>query len=751
MRESKTLLNRFGTTLSQLAVGVAAAAHFSAPASAQIEEVVVYSQKKAVSDSVQDVPSAITVVDEALMQKTFSVDLTDIGRLSPNVQLAPVSTFPNFANFTIRGIGVNNSVRTVDPAVNIYQDGMVYGFQVGTVLDVFDLESVEVLRGPQGILFGRNTTGGAVSLRTARPGDETVIKGRITAGNFNRLDFAGSVEGALSSNVSGKIAVMSRNQDGLFKDNNGGTFVAATLNPSGEQPVNPQSSQAEVDSTIIKPTIVWRINEDVDLTLLASFAKMRGGGSPTNARIPDPSAPPRSVTDWGYTPPSDFYEINHDLPGKNETDAWHAIAELNWRLGSGTLTSITAYRDITFDTDMDIDGTPFTMVHFPDNREKGDQFSQEIRYAATINENLDYVVGAYFFTQEYSVLERRILFGGLSSPEVAQTYRYFQSDFTHEQDSVAAFAAVNWSLTPRLTLNLGGRYTTEDKEIDIQTLAMCTGQSFNQCPTARNNRDGDWSNFSPKVGVTYNFGDDTIAYASATRGYRSGNFNGRAGNLAQVGPVDEESVTAYEVGVKSTFANGRARINAAYFFSDYEDIQRTVLVPVEGNPIQRLSNAADADIQGLEVEAIFLPVDPLRLEASVGWVDAEFNEFVVNPHDPAANAAAAQREFDRVPELTIYAAATYSFTTGLGDWSVRGSYAWQDSQYSDVANTEILAQDSYGLFDASLALQRESYRVALFGRNLSDEEYFDIRSTGLSYPTYGGAPRTYGVEISFEL
>ena len=149
MKESRSLLHRFGPSLSALAVGVAAATQFATPAIAQIEEVVVYSQKKPVADSVQDVPSAITVVDEALIQKTFSVDLTDIGRLSPNVQLAPVSTFPNFANFTIRGIGVNNSVRTVDPAVNIYQDGMVYGFQVGTVLDVFDLESVEVLRAPR--------------------------------------------------------------------------------------------------------------------------------------------------------------------------------------------------------------------------------------------------------------------------------------------------------------------------------------------------------------------------------------------------------------------------------------------------------------------------------------------------------------------------------------------------------------------------------------------------------------------------
>ena len=751
MKVSQALPHRFGAAFSKFIIGVASVIQLSAPAGAQIEEVVVYSQKRAVSDSVQDVPSAITVVDEALIQKTFSVDLTDIGRLSPNVQLAPVSTFPNFANFTMRGIGVNNSVRTVDPAVNIYQDGMVYGFQVGTVLDVFDLESVEVLRGPQGILFGRNTTGGAVSLRTARPDGQTVIKGRVTAGNYNRMDFAGSLEGAVSENVFAKLAVMSRNQDGLFKDKNGGTFVPAELNPTGEQPDNPRSSQAEVDSTVIKPTIVWRINEDVDLTLLASFAKMRGGGSATNARIPDPSKPPRSVTQFGYTPPSDFYELNHDLPGKNETDAWHAIAELNWRLGNGTLTSITAYRDITFDTDMDIDGTPFTLVHFPDNREEGDQISQEIRYSSTIGDNIDYVVGAYFFSQEYSVLERRILFGGLSSPEVARAYRYFQSYFTHEQDSVAAFAAINWSLTPELTLNLGGRYTSEDKEIDIQTLAMCVGQSFSKCPTARNNLDGDWSNFSPKVGFTYSFSDDTIAYASATRGYRSGNFNGRAGTLAQVGPVDEETVTAYEVGLKSTFANGRARINAAYFFSDYEDIQRTVLVPVEGNPVQRLSNAADADIQGLEIEAIFVPIDALRLETSVGWVDAEFNTFVVNPTDPAANAAAAERDFDRVPELTIYAAATYSFSTELGDWSLRGSYAWQDSQYSDVANTEILAQDSYGLFDASLALQRDSYRVAVFGRNLSDEDYFDIRSTGLSFPTYGGAPRTYGVEISFEL
>lgn len=722
-----------------------------------IEEVMVRSKKKAVAESVQKVPSAITVLDASLISKTFSNDLTDVGRLAPNVLLQPVSTFPAFANFTIRGIGVNNSVRTVDPTVNIYQDGMVFGFQPGTVLDVFDLESIEILRGPQGILFGRNTTGGAVVLRTARPTGDTAIKGRVTLGNFNRVDLAASIEAPLGSDkVFGKLSVISRNQDGFFKDRNGGTFVPALLNPSGLQPDNPEQNQADIDTIVVKPTLVFNISDDFDLTLLGSYTRMRGGSSATNAGIPEGTTP-LSLALWGYTPPEDFYELNHDILGRNETDAWHLIGEANWDLGHGVLTSITAYRDIKYNNDMDIDGTPFVLVHFPDNRESGDQFSQEIRYASTFSDEFDFVVGLYYFTQDYSVLERRILFGGLDSPEQAATHRYFQGEFDHEQETFAGFANINWHITDELTFNVGGRYTWEEKEIDIQTLAPCVGQTFAECPTERNMLRDSWDNFSPSAGIKYQFAEDSMVYFQWTRGFRSGNFNGRATSLPAVGPTAEERVDSFEFGVKSTFMDGRARINAAIFRTDYKDIQRTVLLPVAGNPVQTLNNAAQATIDGIELEIIFTPVEALRFEANLGWIDAQYDEFLGVETDGIPgitaedNALAALLEFDRVPELTLYLAATYFIPVDYGEWSIRMSYSWRDSQFSDVNNTPSLAQGSYGLLDASIGLDMESYRVSIFGRNLTDEAYFDIRSTGLSYPAYGGQPRTWGIEISASL
>ena len=426
-----------------------AAAQQSAPAAqpeGALEEVVVRAQKRAEAESVQDVPVAVSAYDARTLERTFAIDLTDVGRLAPNVTLQPVSTFPNFANFTIRGIGVTTSIRTVDPAVNVYLDGIVMGFQAGTILDTFDLESIEVLRGPQGILFGRNTTGGAVSLRTRRPTGEFGVRGQVTLGNYSRRDAAVSVEGALGERVFAKLAVMSRNQDGFFEDRNGGTFAVAPFNPSGTEPGSSRVDQTEVDTLIVKPTIVFQVSDTLDFTLLGSYLKSDGGAAASRAFIPESGRLLRAQTEFGYTPPTDEYEINHDLVGVNETEAYTLVGEGNLDLGHGLVTAIVGWRDIRYDTSLDVDGTPFTLTHFPDNEEEGDQWSAELRYASTFSDRYDFTVGLYHFQQEFRIIERRQITGRAFN-RAHTLFGFQQGDATQEQDSQAVFANVNVNLT----------------------------------------------------------------------------------------------------------------------------------------------------------------------------------------------------------------------------------------------------------------------------------------------------------------
>lgn len=721
-----------------------------------IQEVVVHAQKRAAGESVQEVPLAVTATDELTLQRTFATDLTDVGRLAPNVRLQPVSTFPNFANFTIRGIGVTTSIRTVDPAVNVYVDGMVMGFQAGTIMDTFDLESIEMLRGPQGILFGRNTTGGAVSLRTRRPDGEFGVRGRLTIGNYNRRDAAASIEGGLGDRVAAKLAVISRNMDGVFRDRNGGTFVPAPENPSGTEPGTPRMNQPDIETLIVKPTIVFNVTDDFDITLLGSYFRSDGGGATTRAFIPPSGTLLRAQTEFGYTPPSDEFEVNHDLVGTNFTEATQLIVDSNLDVGHGVFTGILGYRDITYDSTLDVDGTPFTFLHFPDNEEGGDQFSAEVRYASTFSDFWDFTVGVYHFEQDFSILERRQVTGRAAN-RAHGDYIYQQGDARQKQDSQAIFGNVNVNFTDKLTAFAGLRYTKEHKELDAIPIGACTGPEFTGCPTSLLTSERDWSDTAYRVGAKYSFTDDVHVYGTFGTGFRSGNYNSRAAAAAIQTPADPEKVESFEAGVKSTFADGRVRMNLALFQTEYDDIQRIVQGTIPGVPffVQTLLNAATAEIRGVELESTFAPTDSITLDAGFGWLDAKFDEFrgidanrdrVI---DDADIAAARNLEFDRVPEWTSYVAATYTLPLRPfdGELAMRGSWSYTSEFHTSVDNNPDLAQDAYSLFDASLNYSRDNWRVSLFGRNLSNEFFVDVKSISQNYQSFGGMPRTYGVEL----
>jgi len=329
-----------------------------------------------------------------------------------------------------------------------------------------------------------------------------------------------------------------------------------------------------------------------------------------------------------------------------------------------------------------------------------------------------------------------------------------------EHETFGIFGEANISLTDALDITVGGRWTKEEKSIDIGILGSCE-LDFSSC-TNNTSNDKDWSDFSPKVAATYRFGDDAMAYASWTRGFASGVFNARAATLDAVGPTDPESVDSFELGIKTSFLDGRGFLSLAYFMADYEDLIMFVNNPCDDCGASLINfNAGEAEISGFEAEVQFQATDNFRLDASIGTVDPEFTSikyFDANADgvvDDKDNQLARTWDFQKVAELSYSVAGMYDFElAGGASMLARVAYSWRDDYMTDLYNKPWLQQESFGLLDASLTYTSpsEKVRVSVYGKNLSDEEYFDYAADvgALDSARWGGAPRTYGVRVSYQ-
>lgn len=770
----KTLLPLKKVLVCALVLMTAFAGVMFTEANAQtIDEIVVTSQKRAAGLSVQDIASSVTAVNAELIDAANAIDLTDVGRLVPNATLHPSATFTAAPNFIIRGVGVSGTTRSLDPAVGTIVDGVYLGFPIGANLDMFDRESVEILRGPQGTLLGRNVTGGAIVVRTARPTGDFGGKVNLTVGDYDRLDVSAVFEGPIvEDKVSAKVAFISRSRDGYWEDNNGGTVVPAA-NVRGDFDLAGQGASGtkpDVDLTIVRPMLYFTPTDNLDITLIAEFVRNKGGSANTRNFV-DPAAPVRRSQAYGYTPPNDPYEINHNLMGGSDLETDTFIAEFNYQTQNGKLTGIASYRELDFTSSTDFDGTPFTIFHFPDNLETQEQTTMELRYAANVSDKLSYVVGVSTFEQEFFVGERRLI-GTLDRAGVTEI----------EHETLGIFAELDYMITEQLKLTVGGRYTDEEKDVLFNAIGSCY-LDFSSCPgrVAEPNagltsndfglaQSGQYDDTTPKVALTYFVNDDVNVYASYTEGFRSGAFDARARTIdsflnSRPGP---ETVESIEIGLKSLLNDGRLLLNIALFQSDYTDIQKLALEPCAGGInaacptgfAQRLINAAEASIDGIEIETKAYVTDRLILEGSLGYVDASYDSFVgfdadgIRGYDPTTDpAAAAALPFERVPELTYTVAADYNVPMADGsELDFRISYAYSDEFSNNATNTPYIATDSHGLVDASVSYTRESdgLKVTVFGRNITDEEYHDFAlDNGLTTGTWGGAPSTYGVKAAY--
>jgi len=678
-------------------------------------------------------------------------DLRDVARLAPNVQLETSAAFPGFANFTIRGLTLNNSLRTIDPAVAIVTDGMAFGDPLGMVLDTFDMESMEILRGPQGVLIGRNATGGAVVMRTRRPDDEFSIRGSFRAGSQDRFDQSLSIEGPLADNLRGKIAVLHRKADGFFEDQNKGSLVPTPANNFGviDNPaVDPQVGE---DVWTIRSILDWDPSDTVNVSLVAEYQDAEFGGN-TSRVI---RARPPLTQGYGYTPPSSLWDIDHNVEGYATMETARAALEVNWTLGNGTLTSVSGYRKLDYFNSSDNDGTPFTILHFPDNEADSNHFTQELRYLFDVGDKVRILLGGYFSSLEMTQLENRevnLALAGLPPP--APLIRQ-QTWFDQDSETLAFFGNIDWELTDRMTVSAGLRYTYEEKKIDIALLRVCPpGDDFSGCPKDTVKDKEDWDDVSPRLAVDYEINDNTFAFASYTAAFRSGSFNGRATTAPSVTASDPEKAETFEIGIKSEFLGNRLRANIAAFYTDFTDIQATLVGP---DTAQTILNAADATISGVELELTYLATPGLTLNGVFGYTNAEYEEFggldLTGDGVPDPNLA-KQLQFPRVPEFTATGIATYEFNVPnvSGDFAARVQYAWRDSVFTDLVNTPETKVPSYGLLDASFAYSpSDNVTVSVYGKNLTEEENWEINiSAPFAWLVNGGIGRSYGLETTFK-
>jgi len=681
----------------------------STTSSILMEEVTVTARKR--EEPLQQVPVSISAYSGDQIEALKVRDLKGLSVAMPNVAMDDIGTTRGVANFSIRGLGINSSIPGIDPTVGVFIDGVYLGLNGGTIIDMFDIESIEVLRGPQGTLFGRNVTGGAVLINTRKPTDEFELSLRgAVDGNPNGdggLNYyvMGAVSGPITDTLTGRLSLYYNEDKGWFENlYDGANFGKAK-------------------TTIFRPSITWEPNDDVRLNLRWEHTETSGDGPPSQTHTNGRGQP-------GFF--ANFERDSHDFAvderGLVDLEMDFVTAQLDWAVdfGNGTITNIFGWRDMTAPTYGDIDAQPVWLFHSSSNN-LAEQFSNELRYNGTFG-NANVTVGVYWFDHEINYSEGRDLLGiatGGVAPALTQ-----DGGGILKIDSLAGFAAVDYELNDNWILNAGIRYTQEDKDARIATLSRNVNNpcmvSDGTCPYDFVSSDS-WDAVSGKLGFTYAISNDMRMYAHWSRGHRSGGYNLRNTAIDTVnlgpGPFDQETVDTYEIGYKSELG-GRGRLNAAVFYTTIDDMQRELnLADPFAGVVQVIKNTADAEIYGFEIDGTFALGSNTVLLASLGWVDPSYTSvrFDLNG-DGVIDAKDKALELPRAAEWTYSIGLNHDwvFESG-GSLSFRINYAYRDDAfYTDNNLGYLLSQE---ILDAGLdyAMPGGHWVFSLYGRNLLDD------------------------------
>ena len=712
----------------------------------EVDEIVVTARKR--KELEQDVPLAITVLSAEQLESSFTRDISEITGFSPNVIISPVRAGPGSTAISIRGISFQDVEKSFDPAVGVFIDDVYIGTTTSQLLSDFDIATIEVLRGPQGTLFGKNTIGGAVRLTRTRPTGELGVKASVTFGDYQRRDFRFLLNfPILEDKLAGKVWA-------YYASDNGSVFNTTK-----------QELVGGVDYLTTGAQILYEPNDD--LSALFTYEHIRDAtpvGPLVNMSQPAGLSP--------YLPGGDLQCVEYGRCAVDNADRittqnfsdysrmdLNAITlQVDWDIENvGTLSSITGWRGHDEIANQDFDATAadfFSTVR----KQNYNQVSQEIRLASSEFEWVQFVTGVYLWWARYSLDQSTSYIPSYLVPGTPLSAKLLQ-DTAQSTYSFAPFFQADVPITDWLTFTAGLRFTWEEKdltdyEIELElapgTLIPFSGSD----PLAHN-----WHAFTPSAGLDARVTEDSMAYFLYSRGFKSGGWNGRAAAAEALGPYDPEFVDAFELGYKSEWWERRVRANLALFWNEYDDKQEEIVVPA-GPPLGQqtlVENASKARTRGVELELTVMPFDGLSIRQSFGYLDASFTGGDFNIPGSDISAPFSELQLRRAPRFQYGIFGDYQREIGSGVGHFHIDWRWIDDYETTFLNFDFSRVAAHGLLNSAVSYtlpagpEGMEWRVMAFGRNLTNEEYI---ATGLEVGglfAFGGLgpARTWGLEIGF--
>jgi iron complex outermembrane receptor protein len=765
-----------------------------------IAEIIVTARKS--SENIQSVPVAVTALSAEDLASKQVLEVTDLARTAPSLTVSTGGTGPaSIIYLAIRGQAQNSPNSLSDSSVGIYMDGVYIARPIVGNLGFLDMASAEVLRGPQGTLFGRNTTGGALNLTSNRPGDEYEAMLKVGFGNYNYQSIEGMVSAPVSEAVGLRIAGRYGKRDGYFQNDKIGY---------------PQGS-IDKDFVLRSTLVVAPVESNLKLTVIADFVRYADDGNATavaainpsvlslpgygafinpefaqfvsSAQLPAFTAANSKWTDTFSRPQTGDSQID-TLQNNNEVDA--ISGTLEWDLGGVSIKSITAYRKSFTDDSLDLHGFPSSVnpfTPFLPNATSGfistynnEQFSEELQLSGSLGA-LDWQTGVYYFKESGDEQSRAFVLGGVQSARTLSEY---------SSRSAGAFAQLNYNVTDALRVTGGLRYTWDKRTIDRQStdnwrkpdnLEVCTvGPNTGKTAEAAPCTDPRSANFKYPawtLGADYRLSDQLFLYAKTSGASMSGGFNSRFVPAPFTQQFNPEKVRDAEVGFKGDFLDRRLRTNMAFFFAKQSNVQRIVNALVGTTLTQFVTNTGKVDAKGFEFEGTALPWDGMELTGSLSYLDAKY---VRGSRTENQGTALAPVLVDRsgepvtqAPKWTWNVGATQTFPTSFGAVSLHADYAYIADRAMDAATAKSLAQGGtqsninaiaisnaasivkgYGLLNGRIAINFDNpgIELAFWGRNLTNQAWFTNVFNGYAglgaTVQFQGAPRTYGATATIK-
>ncbi|SMF61910.1 TonB-dependent receptor [Allosphingosinicella indica] len=699
-----------------------------------LQDIVVTARKR--EESLQDVPIAVTAFSGDALREAQITDLSQIAGRTPSFTFQTQGLIEQEA--FIRGVGsVRLTSATADPSIGLFVNEVYIGRRGAASPPIFDLERVEVLRGPQGTIFGKNVVGGAVSLITARPTYEPSAGAQISVGNYGAIASEGHVSGQIGEGIAARLALYQNAHDGYAK------------NIVNGQELEDLKSFAGRFSLIAEPT------ENLTLSLIFDGSKDRGGGQSRHA-VDDPTRPgfgpitPNLISDDPRTTETPYFQYNR-------RGTYGITGRADYDFGGMTLTYLAALRhgDARQRFAQAGAGSP---PSFTDSvltqREEYQGLTQELRLASDQAQRFRWLGGLYYLREETDRSSQNtatsFLPGGPGS-----TRDSLDGDNVFTQNGVAqnyaVFGEAEFDILENLTVSVGGRYTVDKKTMDARAEVLSFGLPGDilspaplQAPYNISVRK-TWKEFTPKVALEWRATDNVLVYASAAKGFKGGGWQSATANAAAASlAYDPETAWNYEVGVKSDLFDRRLRLNVAAFRLDFKDLQVEQLDDVRLTTV--VANAADAKIQGIELETQLVVTEGLSLFASGSVLDAKYKEYI----DRARNLNFTGNQLLRTPDYQYTVGADYRVEVGE-NYAIKAhvDYTYQDNFFYGPDNTNF--EPGYGLLDARIGFgdSEDRWSVTLYGKNLTNKLYrvSVIPFLGDESSLYG-PPRTYGVRFA---